>query len=59
MQPKLVNGLEEKKVDDLPKDFKKYYDKMLNKEINKVEMAKLLGCGRATLYRWIKLYEEK
>lgn len=50
-------GREEKKIDDLPKDFKKYYDKMLNKEISKVEMAKLLGCGRATLYRWIKLYE--
>jgi len=26
---------------------------------DKVEMAKLLGVGRATLYRWIKLYEEK
>ena len=38
--------------------YKKYYDKMLNKEITKVEMAKLLGVGRATLYRWIKLYEE-
>ena len=50
-------GREEKKIDDLPNDFKKYYDKMLNKEISKVEMAKLLGCGRATLYRWIKLYE--
>lgn len=52
-------GREEKKVADLPKEFKKYYDKMINKEISKVEMAKLLGCGRATLYRWIKLYEEK
>lgn len=51
-------GREEKKVDDLPKDFKKYYDKMISKEITKVEMAKLLGCGRATLYRWIKLYED-
>ena len=49
-------GREEKKVSDLPKEFKKYYDKMLNKEITKVEMAKLLGVGRATLYRWIKLY---
>nr|WP_294377812.1 helix-turn-helix domain-containing protein [uncultured Clostridium sp.] len=29
---------------------------MINKEITKVEMAKLLGVGRATLYRWIKLY---
>lgn len=51
-------GREEKKASDLPKEFKKYYDKMQNKEITKVEMAKLLGVGRATLYRWIKLYEE-
>ena len=51
-------GREEKTSNDLPKDFKKYYIKMQNKEITKVEMAKLLGCGRATLYRWIKLYEE-
>ena len=49
-------GREEKQVHDLPKDFKKYYIKMINKEITKVEMAKLLGVGRATLYRWIKLY---
>ena len=50
-------GRERKKREDLPKDFKKYYDKMINKKISKVEMAKLLGCGRATLYRWLKLYE--
>lgn len=52
-------GRQEKTVDELPGNFKKYYDKMINKEITKVEMAKLLECGRATLYRWIKLYEEK
>ena len=50
-------GRQEKKVEDLPKDFKKYYDKMVSKEITKVEMAKLLGCGRSTVYRWLKLYE--
>ncbi|NFF82833.1 recombinase family protein [Clostridium botulinum] len=50
-------GREEKTVNDLPKDFKKYYDKMINKEISKVEMSKLLGCGRSTCYRWIKLYK--
>jgi len=43
-------GREEKKVDDLPKDFKKYYLKMINKKLRKVEMSKLLGVGRATLY---------
>lgn len=52
-------GREEKTIDDLPKEFKKYYDKMINKEISKVEMAKLLDCGRATCYRWIRLYEDQ
>lgn len=50
-------GREEKKIEDLPKSFEKYYKKMQDGIISKVEMAKLLGCGRATLYRWIKLYE--
>lgn len=50
-------GREDKKVEDLPKEFKRYYKRMLQKEITKVEMAKLLGCGRSTLYRWIKIYE--
>ncbi|WP_194190370.1 recombinase family protein [Clostridium chrysemydis] len=52
-------GREIKTKNDLPKDFEKYYNKMINKEISKVEMAKLLGCGRATLYRWIKLYQDR
>lgn len=52
-------GRESKTVNDLPKDFKKYYIKMINKEISKVEMAKLLECGRATLYRWLELYEKE
>lgn len=51
-------GRVEKTAEELPKDFKKYYKKLIDKEITKVEMAKLLGIGRATLYRWIKLYEE-
>lgn len=51
-------GREEKKVEDLPKAFYKYYEQLENKQITKVEMAKLLGIGRATLYRWLKLYGE-
>jgi hypothetical protein len=43
----------------LPKDFKYYYDKWKQKEITAVKFAKLLGVGRATLYRHIKLYEDK
>lgn len=51
-------GRKEKTVQQLPKNFKKYYKQMKAGLITKVEMAKLLECGRATLYRWIKLYEE-
>lgn len=50
-------GREEKTIHDLPQNFYKYYNKMINGEITKVEMAKLLGVGRATVYRWIKLFE--
>lgn len=50
-------GRQEKQIDDLPKEFYKYYDMVNKKQITKVEMAKLLGVGRATLYRWINLYE--
>ncbi|BDU82901.1 recombinase family protein [Clostridium perfringens] len=51
-------GRKEKQFEDLPKNFRKYYIQMKNKQITKVEMAKLLECGRATLYRWITIYEK-
>ena len=55
-------GRQEKKAEDLPKDFIKYYRRLKTKSSNgdltAVEVAKLLGVGRATLYRWIKIYEE-
>ena len=50
-------GRQELTAEDLPKDFKKYYEKWKAKEITAVEFAKLLKTSRATLYRWIKLYE--
>lgn len=50
-------GREKKKVEDLPKNFYKYYKKLNEGDITKVEMSKLLGIGRSTLYRWISLYE--
>lgn len=51
-------GRAKKTVDELPKNFKKYYEQMQQKQINKTEMAKLLGITRQGLYKWIKLYEE-
>lgn len=50
-------GREEKTIEQLPKEFKKLYDRMKRKELSKIEMATLLKCSRATLYRWIRLYE--
>lgn len=44
---------------ELPKDFKKYYQKWEAKEITGVEFAKLLEVSRATLYRYIELYKKQ
>ena len=45
-------------ANDLPKDFKKYYKKMQEGELSKVEVAKILGVARSTLYRWIDIYDK-
>lgn len=50
-------GREKLAKDKLPGAFPKYYQMMKAKKITKVEMAKLLGVGRDTVYRWIKIYE--
>lgn len=50
-------GRAKKKVEELPKNFKKYYDQLQKNEINKTEMARLLGVSRQGLYKWLKLYE--
>lgn len=50
-------GRQEVTANDLPKEFKKYYDRWKNKDITAVEFAKLLKTSRATIYRYIKLYE--
>ena len=51
-------GRAKKKADELPKNFKKYYDQVNKGEINKSEMAKLLNTSRQTVYSWIKIYED-
>lgn len=44
--------------EDLSDDFKKYYKKWKRGDLTKVEVSKILGVGRQTLDRWIKIYEE-
>lgn len=52
-------GREEKTVNDLPREFPRYYRRLKENggNLTKVEVAKLLNTSRASLYRWIKLYE--
>ncbi len=45
-------------VNDIPKAFQKYYSQFIEGTITKVEMAKLLGVSRPTVYRWLNLYED-
>ena len=52
-------GRQEKCKEELPAEFERYYNRMSRKQINKTEMAKLLGITRKTLYRWIDLFEER
>lgn len=52
-------GREKKQVKDLPKNFYKYYKRLNEGDITKVEMSRLLGIGRSTLYRWIRLYKDE
>lgn len=51
-------GRAKKTAEELPKNFKKYYDQLQAHEINKAEMARLLNVSRQGLYKWLKLYEE-
>lgn len=51
-------GRAKKTVEELPKNFKKYYEQLQANEINKSEMARLIGITRQGLYKWLKLYEE-
>ncbi len=39
--------------------FERYLEQVEQKQINKVEMAKMLGIGRATLYRYLDIYNNK
>lgn len=47
---------------DLPQDFIKEYTKFKNGEYGKmsaISFAKMIGIGRSTLYKYIKLYDEE
>lgn len=46
---------------ELPKDFIKEYEKFKNGEYGKIsalQFAKMMGIGRSTLYKYIRIYEE-
>jgi len=43
----------------LPDSFEKYYSRMQEGEITKVELARLLETSRSTVYRWIRQFEKQ
>ena len=52
-----IGGRPKVSADKLPKSFYKYYEQWKNKEIKKIEFAKLLDVSRPTLDLYIKTYE--
>lgn len=48
---------EKKTINYLLNNLKKNYNKVINTEITKIEMAKFLVVVRANAYRCIKIYE--
>lgn len=54
-----IGGRPKVSTDSLPKNFIKYYEQWKNKEIKKIEFARLLDVSRPTLDLYIKTYESK
>ena len=48
-----------RKAIEIDKNFKEQYQRYLNRELNKVQLAKELGISRPTLDKLIKEYEDK
>ena len=42
----------------LPDKFWKYYNQFQNKQINISEFARLLGCSRSSIYKYLRVAEE-
>ena len=45
-------------IDNIPKDVIKYYELYKTKKINKSTYAKMCGCTRQSIYKYIKIIEE-
>lgn len=46
-------------VEDLPRNFTKYYNQVIEGKLSKTEMSKLLEVSRPTLYRYFALFEKE
>ncbi len=44
-------------IENLPKEFRRYYPKYKTNEINKIELARLCGVSRQSIYKYIKIQE--
>jgi len=54
-----VIGRPNTSLDDIPNSFLKHYPKLKNKELTKIELARLTGLSRPTIDKYIKIVEGK
>ena len=50
-------GRPEITIDTIPASFWKLYHRYSNKQLSISEMAKIAGCSRATIYKYIRIIE--
>lgn len=50
-------GRPETSDDNLPDKFWKYYKRYQDRQINISEFSRLLGCSRASIYKYIRVVE--
>lgn len=55
----IVGGRPRTSIDTIPEVFFKYYAMYSNNQINKMEFSKITGLARSTIYKYIKLVENK
>ena len=50
-------GRAKSSIDNIPKDVIKFYEFYKNNKINKTTYAKMCGCTRQSIYKYIKIIE--
>lgn len=55
----VIVGRPQTTLESLPNDFIKHYPKYKEKQINVTEFSRLVDCSRQSIYKYLKLYENR